>query len=66
MIPKKGAVILVAIAIVLAAVAISMNLAESDEIKTKNSETIQDTGSGEIGVTILPPEIEDKLEGEEI
>ena len=61
MIPKKGVVILVVIAIVLATVALSMNYLGSDEIKTKHSESAQDTGTGQVGLTVIPAEAEDRL-----
>jgi hypothetical protein len=64
MIPKKGVVILVAIALVLAVVAVSMNFDGSDEIKTKSSEITQDEGNGQVGVTVLSPTVEDRLEGD--
>ena len=61
MIPKKTMVILVAIAIVLAVTAISMSALESDEIPTKSeSNNVEDSGSGKVGIDVKPASIEDK------
>ena len=62
MIPKKGVVILVALAVILASVAIGMEVMDSDEVPT-NSNSVNAEPScngGQIGVTIEPGVIDDK------
>ena len=56
---KKGTTILVIIAIILALIAISLNVIKSDIRTTTNSDEPQ-AGSGEVGIEIVPGGIEDK------
>ena len=58
---KKGIIILVIIALVLAVTAITLRVTDSNEIPTTRDTSFDaDTGAGEVGVIILPGEIEDK------
>ena len=58
---KKAVVILIILAILLIAVAITIETSSPKEIGTKY---VSGQGSsGKIGVTVLPPQIEDKLSG---
>ena len=61
MVLKKTAVVLVAIALVLAITAISLRVLDSNEVPTSVGEGTSNPGNGEVGVTILPPNVEDKL-----
>ena len=62
---KKGKVILVLIAVVLAIVAISLQFSDTNEVNTSTGNAItQDTGHGKVGITIEPPVVEDKLNSE--
>ena len=63
---KSGKILLIALAILLAIIAISINLLAGEKVSTSpNSETIAN-GNGEMGIIILPPEgIEDKLKQEQ-
>ena len=56
---KKGAAILVIIAIVLAITAISLNMMDSD-VKTSGNSVRDFSGTGDVGVTIIPGNVEDK------
>jgi len=56
---KKGTAILVIIAIVLAITAISLNMMDSD-VKTTGNGIREFSGTGDVGVTIIPGNIEDK------
>jgi len=58
---KKKLTILVIIAIVLAIVAISLRFVDSNEVPTSMGGDQTNGGAGEVGVTILPPNVEDKL-----
>jgi hypothetical protein len=57
---KKRVTILVVIALLLASTAIYLNVARAD-VPTERSES-DEGGSGNIGIGIETPEIEDKLE----
>lgn len=57
---KKRVIILVSIALILAATAITLNVMDSDEIPTTGA-VIQEPSPGQIGIEILPSPIEDKL-----
>ena len=56
---KKGVTILVIIAIILAVTAITLNEIKTD-VKTKRESGDSQPGSGEVGVEIIPGEVEDK------
>ena len=56
---KKGTTILVIVAIILALIAISLNVIEND-IKTKMDSDESQLGAGQVGVEIVPGGIEDK------
>jgi hypothetical protein len=60
---NKKTTILVIIALVLAITAISMRVIDSEKISTSLSEA-GNNNAGNIGVTINPPIIEDKLSNE--
>jgi len=53
--------ILVLVALILAITAISLRVFGSDEVPTSAGEDQTGIGTGEVGVTILPPAVEDKL-----
>ena len=57
---KKGTVILVIVAIVLAITAISLTMMGSD-VKTTGNSIRESSGNGDVGVTITPGVVEDKL-----
>lgn len=61
---KKKVTILTIIAIVLVITAISLRVLESDEVPTSMEGDQTDTQSGKVGVTIIPPAVEDKLADE--
>jgi hypothetical protein len=62
---KKGTVILVSIALVLAITAITINLTSTDEISTEPLES--QAGAGEVGIVIEPTQgIEDKGAEEQV
>jgi len=56
---KKGVTILIIIAIILAIIAISLNMIRGDVETTRGSQEVQPT-SGEVGIEIVPGDIEDK------
>jgi len=56
---KKGTTILVIVAMILAILAISLNVMESS-IRTKANSEKPQSGSGQVGVEIVPGGIEDK------
>jgi hypothetical protein len=58
---KKRVIILVAIAIVLAIIATYALLSGSNEISTHEQIDTEKTETGRVGVTILPPNVDDKL-----
>jgi len=58
---KKGLMILIAIALILAITAVSLKLVDSNEVPTSIEGDQSNSGSGKVGVTILPPNVEDKL-----
>ena len=57
---KKRVTVLVTIALILAITAIALNSVDS-EISTTRTQTQDHAGGGQIGVDILPPQVEDKL-----
>ncbi|MCK4996832.1 hypothetical protein KAS08_00880 [Candidatus Pacearchaeota archaeon] len=58
---KKGTVILVSIALILAITAIALNLTSSEPVSTTPKELQTNAGAGEVGIVINTPEgIEDK------
>ena len=57
---KKRLTILIILTLVLAITAISLRVLDSDEVPTSIGEDEANTGAGEVGVTILPPNVEDK------
>ena len=58
---KKSVIILVIIALVLAVTAIALRVTDSNQIPTtRDTSSNIDTGAGEVGVVILPGEVEDK------
>lgn len=64
MIKKKVAVILMIVALIFASIAIVAFVVSSNSIiSTDNPNAGDDNGNGKIGVTIVPPEVEDKNEG---
>ncbi|MDP2946667.1 MAG: hypothetical protein Q8N88_00995 [Nanoarchaeota archaeon] len=56
---KRGLVILVIVAILLLITAITLQASDSKEIKTTRSELRG--SSGEVGVTVVSPQVEDKF-----
>lgn len=59
MLSKRMIIILVIIAIILASISIAVRIIDSgDDVSTENK--IGDTGSGQIGIQIVPPPVEDK------
>ena len=63
MVSKKVVTILIIVALVLAIGSIvygSVN--KGEKVSTTVPEVTEDTGAGEIGVTVLPPVVEDKNE----
>ena len=56
---KKGATILIIIAIVLAIAAISVNMMDSD-VRTTGNVIRESSGNGDLGIVIIPGEVEDK------
>jgi hypothetical protein len=58
---KKRATVLVIIALVLAITAVTLRVTDSNEVPTSLSGDPADAGNGQVGVTILPPKVEDKL-----
>jgi len=64
MITKKKLIILVIIAIILAIFSFILMASDSGEIKT-SANLIEDMErAGKIGISIIPSEVEDKLEGQ--
>ena len=63
MINKKGLVVLVVVAVALIIVSIGLALSDSEDVSTQKENSI-DTGAGKIGINIVPPTVEDKMEGE--
>jgi hypothetical protein len=63
MISKKGLIILVVVALILAIISVTLMASDSGEIKTtgKNLEDI--SGAGKVALSVLPSEVEDKLTG---
>jgi TRAP-type uncharacterized transport system fused permease subunit len=57
---KKRTAVLVAVALVLACTAIIMNVVSSSEVPTEASDLKINAGAGEVGVTVIAPEVEDK------
>ncbi len=58
---KKRVIILVAIALILAATAIALNVMDSDEVPTSAPTTQETSDGGQVGVGIEPAPVEDKL-----
>lgn len=59
---KRALTILVILAVVFLTIAITLQISDSKELSTtKNLES--QGGAGKIGVTVLPPQVEDKLIG---
>ena len=58
---KKRLTILIILALVLAITAISLRVLDSNEVPTSMGEDEANAGAGKVGVTILPPNVEDKL-----
>ena len=59
--PKKKITIIVIIALILAITAISLRVTSSDDVPTSVNDDTADAGAGRVGVTILLPNVEDKL-----
>ena len=57
---KKSLVVLVLVALVLVSFAVSLYISDSSEISTKRP-FVGEAGTGKVGVTVLPTEIEDKM-----
>jgi len=67
MLTKRSIAILVIIAVILAGIAITLQLSDTEEVPTTRSVTgnsIKSTNGGEIGIGILPSPVEDKLANE--
>ena len=59
---KKRVMVLITIALILSIVAVSLKIINSNEIPTStDGNNIINDGSGKIGVTIIPTDVEDKL-----
>ena len=58
---NKKIIILVIIALVLAITAISLRVMDSDEVPTSQDGNQIPAGTGKVGVTIFPTNVEDKL-----
>lgn len=58
---KRALTILIILAAVLIITAVALQITSSEEVKTNQS---NERGSaGKVGVTVLPPQVEDKLIG---
>ncbi len=57
----KRVIIIVAIALILAATAIALNIMSSKEIPTSHPSSESQPDGGIVGIDIQPPVIEDKL-----
>ena len=64
MVVKKGVIILVVVALVLAITAITLRVVDSSEVPTSTEGSVENAGSGEVGVTIIQSGVEDKLADE--
>ena len=62
---KKKLIILVVIALILAVTSISLRVVNSSEVPTSGGEGTINSGAGEVGVTIIPTGVEDKLSGDQ-
>ena len=58
---NKRVVILVTIALILAATAITLSIMDSEEISTSQPITEGQPIGGQVGIEIAPPTVEDKL-----
>ena len=58
---NKRVIILVSIALILAATAITLNIMDSEEIPTSQPVTEGQPIDGQVGIEIAPPTVEDKL-----
>jgi hypothetical protein len=64
MVVKKSVVVLIVIALVLAVTAIALRATDSDEVSTTRDSSSDQPDGGQVGVDILPSEVEDKMEEE--
>lgn len=58
---NKRVIILVAIALILAATAITLNIMSSKEVPTSQPSSEGQPSGGVVGIDVQPPMIEDKL-----
>jgi hypothetical protein len=58
---KKKTTILIVVALVLATIAIVVNLVDSEEVPTNPTELQINAGAGEVGIQVFPSIVEDKL-----
>ena len=61
MLTKKSVTILVIIAIILAGVTIITQFSDSEEVSTTMPTTGNSIKGGDVGITIIPSPVEDKL-----
>jgi hypothetical protein len=61
MLTKKSVTILIIVAIVLAGVAIALQLSDTEEVSTTTPTTGNSIKGSSVGIIILPSSIEDKL-----
>ena len=58
---RKEIIILLIITLILVITAIFLRLSDSAEVPISTEEDPGNTGAGKVGVTIIPPNVEDKL-----
>jgi hypothetical protein len=64
MMSKKGLIVLVVVAIALVLISVRLAMSDSDQVSVNTSRGVSaDKEAGEVGVTIIAPEVEDKLSG---
>jgi hypothetical protein len=60
MISKRVVIILIIFALIFATIAVALNVVASEKRVSTNLPDSKEDGNGKVGVTILPPTIEDK------